>query len=177
MIKLNNYLTNKSQKISKNLSTWNNDKILIGICILLVNLGSKYLIEDLGKVGQQILKYKLIRRLTIFAIIYLGTRDIFISLVLTILFILIKDFLINPESKFNIVPKKVKEKVDEVADKTISKEEYNTALKVVKGFERENSNNYDMLLNDGRINKLIEIDEKNNDVDGKIKIIPSAKAV
>lgn len=177
MIKLNNYLSHKVQKVSKNLSTWDNDKFLIAICILLVNLGSKYLIEDLGKIGQQILKYKLIRRLTIFAIIYLGTRDVFISLSFTLLFIVIKDFLINPESRFNIIPKTVKEKVDKETNKTISKEEYQTALKVVKGFEKENSNNYDMLLNDGRVNKLIEIDDKNYDTDSKIKILPTTKTI
>ena len=63
----------------KNITKLNKSKLLSGITLLLLNIGSKYLILDISKGSQSLLKLKIIRRLTLFSIFFVGTRDIILS--------------------------------------------------------------------------------------------------
>ena len=53
----------------------------------------------------------------------MGTRDIYIALSLTIIFIILFDFLLNDESSFCILPQDFKEFYDNI-DANISQEDY-----------------------------------------------------
>ena len=66
----------------------NGNKYLLGISMLLLNLGSKYLVFDLSKTQEDIIKGTIFRRITIFSLFYIGTRDIVVSSVLTACFII-----------------------------------------------------------------------------------------
>ena len=57
---------------------------------------------------QQYLKNKLGRQILIFAISWVGSRDIIVSLLLTAAFTILADHLFNEESRMCILPKKWK---------------------------------------------------------------------
>ena len=73
----------------------NDNKYFAGIIMLTMNIGSKYVMIDLSKTQENYVKYSLGRQLVIFSILWIGTRDIFISLVLTAIFILLVDYIFN----------------------------------------------------------------------------------
>ena len=75
------------------LNDLNNNKYLAGITLLMLNIGSKYLIVDISKSTQQLLKLKIIRRFTIFSIFFIGTHNIVISIILTAAFIIFSNGL------------------------------------------------------------------------------------
>ena len=125
------------------LNDFNGNKYLAGISLLMLNIGSKYLIVDISKSTENLLKLKIIRRFTIFSIFFIGTRNIVISLILTTTFIIFSNGLFNEKSKFCILPEQLKHEY-------VSKEEYEKALKTV-----DNYNNYSS-LND-------KIHKKNDD--------------
>ena len=126
------FLSNTTNFLNKIASNINQNKYFYGIMMLLLNIGSKYLSLELSsKSLSTILNSVIMRRLVIFSIIFISTRDIKISLILTASFIIIGLHLLNNKSKFCILPKSFKE-LDLNSDGTISPEEIEKAYLKLK---------------------------------------------
>jgi len=108
----------------------NESKIFAGLIIIILNVGGKLIPITLSKSAENILKSKISRDLIIFAIAWMGTRDIIISIVLTSCFILISDYFLNYESRYCCVPKKYQNIVLE--DDDITDEELNKAIAILE---------------------------------------------
>uniref|UniRef100_A0AB39J6P3 Uncharacterized protein n=1 Tax=Florenciella sp. virus SA2 TaxID=3240092 RepID=A0AB39J6P3_9VIRU len=122
---------NKSKsKIFQYLYKLNNSKFFAGIIMLIMNIGSKYISIELSKSQEDYIKYTIGRQILIFAILWMGTRDIVISLILTCIFILFADYLFNDTSYFCILPNK--NVTAEKENKPITKKEINDAINVLK---------------------------------------------
>lgn len=114
------------------LDPFNNSKYLVGIAMIIFNIGSKFLVMDISKSYESLLKSKIVRRLTLFSIFFVATRDIVISFVLTATFIILTMNLFNDESKFCILPNSFK-------DNVYTEEEYELAKKIIKGYENKHT--------------------------------------
>lgn len=113
----------------------NNSKFFAGIVMLIMNIGSKYITLELSKTQEDYIKYTLGRQILVFAILWMGTRDIVVALILTCVFIMFADYLLNDHSKFCIIPEKYKNIVSEVdknSDGIISQKEINDAIRLLK---------------------------------------------
>ena len=129
----------------------NDNKYFAGIIMLTMNIGSKYVMIDLSKTQENYVKYSLGRQLVIFSILWIGTRDIFISLVLTAIFILLVDYIFNENSKYCIIPDKYKQIQDIVGGEVVTQKEVNDAINVLKQArknknEREEKDDIDEVL-------------------------------
>lgn len=124
--------------IFQTFDSLNQSKYFAGIMMLILNLGSKYITLELSENQDQLLKNKIIRRFLVFTVVFVATRDIFVSLILTGIFILLVSGLFNENSRYSIVTKPV------IAN--ISDEEYRQALKIIKSYEfhkkKTSSNDY-----------------------------------
>jgi hypothetical protein len=89
-------------------SSINNNKFFAGIVMLTMNIGAKYASIEFSKTQEQYLKNIFSKQLIIFATAWIATHDIIISILLTAAFIILSDFLINPESQLCILPSKYK---------------------------------------------------------------------
>ena len=78
----------------------NNSRIFAGCMIIVLNIGSKYVNIKLSKSVEAYLKYTFSKQVMVFAIAWMGTRDIYIALFITTLFTLFIEFLFNEESKY-----------------------------------------------------------------------------
>lgn len=112
------------------LDPFNQSKYLVGIAMIIFNIGSKFLVMDISKSYESLLKSKIVRRLTLFSIFFVATRDIVISFVLTAIFIILTMNLFNDESKFCILPNSFK-------DNVYTEEEYELAKNIIKGYENK----------------------------------------
>jgi hypothetical protein len=119
---INSYLTNV-----------NSSKITIGIAMIMFNLGSKYIIMDISKNQEQFFKNIIIRRLTLFCIFFVATRDIFISLVLTAVFVVLAFGLFHQDSKYCILS-------NSFYDNTYTKDEYEMSKTIISEYEKTNPN-------------------------------------
>jgi hypothetical protein len=129
----------------------NDNKYFAGIIMLTMNIGSKYVMIDLSKTQENYVKYSLGRQLVIFSILWIGTRDIFISLVLTAIFILLVDYIFNENSKYCIIPDKYKEIQNIAGGEVVTQKEVNDAINVLKQArknksEREEKDDIDQVL-------------------------------
>ena len=84
----------------------NNSKFFAGVVMIMLNVGSKYITVELSKSQEEYLKNNVGRQLLIFAISWMGSRDILTALALTAVFTVLTNHLFNEESQFCIIPKK-----------------------------------------------------------------------
>lgn len=110
------------------LDKLNNNKLLIGLSMVLFNIGSKYIMIDVSKGQDHFLKTKVARRITLFCIFFVATRDVTISFLMTVLFVVVVFNIFHEESRFNLVPKSF-------YDNEYTAEEYDMAKKIVGAFE------------------------------------------
>ena len=124
----------KSNSIFSGLRLLNDNKFFAGLVILTMNIGSKYISVELSKTQENYIKYSLGRQILIFAIIWMGTRDVVTSLIMTVMFILFADYLFNEHSKYCVIPDKYKElniTLDTEQNK-VTQKEVNDAIKTLK---------------------------------------------
>jgi len=107
--------SNKAQKQSKNILTQlliylhnnvqavNNSKIFAGLMIITLNIVSKFANFKLSKTLESYFKFTFSRQILVFAIAWMGTRDIYIALIITIIFVIITEYLFHEESSFFIL--------------------------------------------------------------------------
>ena len=113
-------------------NTLNQSKYFAGIMMIVLNLGSKYITMELSENQDELFKNKIIRRFLVFTVVFVATRDIFVSLIITGIFVILVSGLFNENSRFALVTKPVISQVTE--------EEYRQAKKIVKSFELQKKN-------------------------------------
>lgn len=86
------------------ITTVNQSKIFAGIIIIVLNISSKFVTIHLGKTMEAYLKYTFSRNVLIFAMAWMGTRDIYVALFITLLFIFLMDYLFNESSRLCCLP-------------------------------------------------------------------------
>ena len=83
--------------------------------MIMLNIGSKYITIELSKSQEAYLKNSVGRQILIFAISWMGSRDILIALALTAIFTVLTDHLFNEESPMCVIPMKYRQ-FEEVLD-------------------------------------------------------------
>jgi len=86
------------------LGRLNNSKFFSGVVMIMLNIGSKYITIELSKSQEAYLRNSLGRQLLIFAIAWMGSKDILIALALTAIFNVLANHLFNEQSKFCVIP-------------------------------------------------------------------------
>ena len=127
-------------KLRMSLSSLNDSKFLLGVTMLLLNVGSRYVELGFSKTQEQALRNGLGREIFIFAVIFMGTRDIIISIMMTASFIILSDYLFNEHSNFCIMPasmKKISNAIDLNNDGIISPDEEEKALNLLRKAEKQ----------------------------------------
>ena len=116
------------------VSSLNNSKYMAGLSMLLLNLGSKYIAMELSNTHEQLLSNILIRRFIIFTVVFISTRDIWVSFVITCIFIIFVSNIFNENSKYCLISKP-KGKFHR-----ITKLDYQKAQQIIKLYELQNLN-------------------------------------
>ena len=102
--KINSFL----QSIHDYVTMLNGSKIFAGIMIIVLQISSRFVTIKLSKTMESYLKYTFSRQILIFAIAWMGTRDIYIALAITIVFSLIMDVACNEDSNYCVLPNNFK---------------------------------------------------------------------
>lgn len=89
--------------LHSNIQRINESKIFAGLMIIILNIVSKYVNLGLSKSMESYLKYTFSRQLLVFSIAWMGTRDIYIALFITIIFTICAEYLFNEDSVFCVL--------------------------------------------------------------------------
>ena len=112
-----------------NLSKFTNEsKFFFGLTMMLFNFGSKYIVVDISKSHEAFLKSTIIRRITIFCMFFVATKDLYVSLLMTAVFIVLAYGIFASNSKMCILPKSL-------YDDNVTEEEYSLAKELLRKYE------------------------------------------
>jgi hypothetical protein len=87
------------------IKSLNDSKVFAGIMIIIINIASKFVTFKVSKTVESYLKFTFSRDVLVFAITWMGTRDIYIAICMTVLFSFIADYLLNESSEWCCLPK------------------------------------------------------------------------
>lgn len=82
----------------------NNSKFFAGTIMILLNIGSRLIPLQISESAEEYVKNTFSKPLLVFAIAWMGTRDIYTSLLLMIIIIALSEYLLNENSSYCIVP-------------------------------------------------------------------------
>ena len=97
-------INNAVKYLHNNIQNINNSKLFAGLMIITLNIASKFVTIKLSKTMESYLKYTFSRQILIFAIAWMGTRDIYIALMVSTVFVICMDYLFNEDSPFCVLP-------------------------------------------------------------------------
>jgi hypothetical protein len=118
----------------------NNSKFFAGVIMILLNIGSKFITIQFSKSTEEYMKYTVTKQLLIFAMAWMGTRDIYTALGLTAVFTILSDYLFNEESALCMVPQKFRvlhKLLDTNENGVVSEPELSAAIAVLEKAKRE----------------------------------------
>ena len=118
----------------------NNSKFFAGVIMILLNIGSKFITIQFSKSTEEYMKWTVSKQLLVFAMAWMGTRDIYTALGLTAVFTILSEYLFNEESNLCIVPHKYRvlhKLVDTNEDGIVTEPELAAAIAVLEKAKRE----------------------------------------
>lgn len=108
-----------------------NSKFFMGLLMLLMNIASRYVTVKLSKNQEQLIRNTIGRQFLVFAMAWMATKDLILSLGLTAIFVVLVQYLFNEESRFYVLSKELKSAIDTDGDDEISEEELRNAINVL----------------------------------------------
>jgi hypothetical protein len=94
-------ISEHTNNVVQNLNT---SKIFAGLMIIIINIGSKFVHIKISKSMEAYLKYTFSKQILVFAIAWVGTRDVYVALFIVVLFTILFEFILNEESRFCCLP-------------------------------------------------------------------------
>jgi hypothetical protein len=124
----------KSKFIKKKLKKINTSKLVAGLALLMLNIGSKYIPLNFSENQEGYLKHGLARQMLIFSIAFMGSKDLVVSITLTAAFTLLAGYAFNENSRFCVLPKRwhhLYDSIDTNNDGIVSNKELEEAIKTL----------------------------------------------
>lgn len=134
------FITNSLSYINQHVIFLNNNKFFAGIVMIMLNIGSKFIMVEFSKSTQEYMKYTVCKQILVFAMSWMGTRDIYTSLGLTAIFTILSEYLFNEESHLCIVPHEYRvlhKLADTNNDGVVSDTELNAAIALLEKAKKD----------------------------------------
>jgi uncharacterized membrane protein len=141
-------------QLNDTTTIFESSKIFAGLMVLILNITSKYVEFKLSPSVESFLKNSFGVEFLIFIILWVGTKNLLVSIILTGIFILIFNFLLNEESQFCILPEAFTQYYNnldgnndiERGQSKITQKDVQNAIKKLKGVDiNGNENKYSYL--------------------------------
>lgn len=82
----------------------NASKLMWGLAAVVVNIGSRFVVGDLTPLQQRVFSNPLFKRLAIFCMCFMATRDVLVSICLALAVLLVLELLLHEKSRFCLAP-------------------------------------------------------------------------
>jgi hypothetical protein len=101
--------------IHENVNALSQSKLFVGMIIICLNVVSKFVNVQLSPATESFLKRSFAWQILIFCMSFMATRDIYVSVLITILFVIVSQYICNENSAFCLLPEDFKEKYSNMA--------------------------------------------------------------
>ncbi len=133
---------NITKYLSSILNTLNNSRYFSGLAMLMLNVGSRFITINLSKNHEEYIRNSIGRELLLFSMLFLGTKDVITSIILTAVFIFLTDHIFNELSPLCVIPHKYRQlnrEIDYNKDGIISEKEIDNAISVLHKAKKQNT--------------------------------------
>jgi hypothetical protein len=113
----------------------NSSPFIFGIAMLFLNIGSRYIELGLSKTQEKAIRIGIARELLIFSIVFVATKDVIISILMTASFFVLSEHLFNEKSRFCLATstlRRLNHELDLNGDNIISDDEIYKAIQILK---------------------------------------------
>jgi hypothetical protein len=128
--------------INNAVSSLNSSTFFAGIMMICLNIGSRYIQLNLDESTESYIKYALTKEILVFTISWMATRNIYSALVLTAVFVVLADFILNEKSRYCLLPKnfiKSRKLGEYTNNKVITEKEYSDAVELIEKYKNQKS--------------------------------------
>ena len=73
----------------ESLSCINENKYIIGLTMIMLNIGARFIIDELDDDLRKLISNTVVRRVVIFCSFFMATKDLFTAVVLTVVFVIL----------------------------------------------------------------------------------------
>jgi hypothetical protein len=98
------------------LNSINSNPYFIGVMMLLLNLGGRFLSLEVTKGQEKFLSDPMIRRFLLFVVLFVGTRNVLVAAGMTVVIVILLGYLLNEHSDLYIFHSTATKKPAKVAD-------------------------------------------------------------
>lgn len=137
--KVTDAFSNLFDYLNNTVDSLNNSKFFAGLMIITLNIASKFVTIRLSKTMESYLKFTFSRNILIFAIAWMGTREIYIACIITFLFIFLMDYILNEDSLFCCLPENFTDYHVDLLD-NVSDDDIKKAKEVLERAEKQKQN-------------------------------------
>lgn len=133
-------LTNNVSYLNHHIMYLNNSKFFAGVIMILLNVGSKFITIQFSKSTEEYMKWSVSKQLLVFAMAWMGTRDIYTALGLTAVFTILSEYLFNEEHPLCVVPHRYRvlhKLIDTNEDGVVNEAELSAAIAVLEKSKKE----------------------------------------
>jgi len=86
--------------IHEQIASFASSPFVVGAMMLLLNVGSRYIVHEFSDNDEEYSQNILLRRMTIFAVCFVGTRDLITSILLTACFVILASGFLRGKTPF-----------------------------------------------------------------------------
>lgn len=117
-----------------NVKAVNDSKIFAGLVILTLNISNKFITLPMSRTVESLFKHTLSQYVLVFAISWMGTRDVFMATIVTGLFALLMEVFLNENSRFCCLSEGfTSAQVNKLQeDEGLTKEELDNAMRTIQ---------------------------------------------
>jgi hypothetical protein len=153
-------LTRLTGNINYVITSLNTSNFFIGIMMILLNVGSKYVLMEFSDTHEKFLSNNIVRRCLVFTIFFVATRDIYTSLILTAVFIVLVSEIgiLNEKSNYCILPTSV---IQNNEKEIITEETYMKCQQVVNKYNVQNKSS---IVNKRQVNYNNNVNRRFNKI-------------
>ena len=128
--------------INNAINSLNSSTFFAGIMMICLNIGSRYIQLNLDESTESYIKYALTKEILVFTISWMATRNIYSALVLTAVFVVLADFILNEKSRYCLLPKnfiKSRKLGEYTNNKIITDKEVSDAMDIIEKHKQQKS--------------------------------------
>jgi hypothetical protein len=98
------------------VNSMNSNPYFIGVMMLILNLGGRFLSLEVSKGQEKFLSDPMIRRFLLFVVLFVGTRNVIVAAGMTVVIVILLGYLLNENSDLYIFHSTATKKPEKVAD-------------------------------------------------------------
>ena len=110
----------------------NQNKLFVGLMVVVVAVGGRFIRDELNDSQRNFIHNSWVRRLFVFGVCFMATRDICISSIITMIFVIVVSEFTNKDESSRLIPIEEDKLEKQMNDKKVIIETINNQLQKLK---------------------------------------------